>query len=1003
MSLGITSIWRARPLRLGPSIHHEPLFTLRRAAPYPLARRQHRSILAGESEQVEARISNDEINAKRSKFYKSRKKSEAADRAADRTAGDTENGKTSDIKDIEDALERSHFAGSVFLPPIRPLPSPRERRRLIRSRHKAVTAQVLHERDRQNFGGRPADWRMVLDYMAKITPESSLVYIEDGIEIDVDRKVLAHVLQSTGDNNFGALRRRTGTIIKVSRDESSLLLSGTRQAINMATEEIRNMAGRITVTRRYRPLEPGESETEELGDDQDFFIPSLTREEGAFFKKKRTTQHVFLTPLPTEWTAKAVRDYVIALVDSCVDPALHSPLYVPTYHNLLVDHERAVVHRLMRLFIRWPLGSATMSCSLVKLAMSFMAAKGDKYEESIKHLFVILDRREVPMDTDLFNIMLRAHVKTRNLRKFRMILKIMEDRGFAPNLDTWILFLRIFESIEVKSYILQAMNAKNLLNVPRTIQLIAQEMASYDANHAVAQGKDLAAFLRDQEARYGPDWLTRDAGNKVLHVLGEYMRYEDAFKLLDLMGEQCEKFPRTYIHERLATRPDAKSFTAILNHARIERKVPLAVNIIRKMKTRKLAVQPSATILDLLFDVAWRSQLRTSIVVIWRYACLARLTSYTMRRRVSSLLSGDLSGPTDRRLSANVYHKLGGEVLARELAGGPEALEQIKVTCRRVWGDINQHYKLGSIVAKILPLAFDGYGPGVALGDVLSQSVLVDYKCLRARKNGQLKELLASAKVKSIPLWKRQSYEETWTDVAPLDPSEPSTIKHNDVWEEEWDSEGWNPKSRIVTSEDYRQKFMKVYQAWQAEKAQQGKSEHVKSLAEHLKSKADEGEADEMEEDMPILFAKAVDSLEEKRLAIINPRVWDDEKRDLSVIVDDHRTGLQRQNEEAILQALEQVRSIRSTFRYVYEDDETISMVSEDGEHGTDSAAHNENEADSLEHGTDSATQHENEVDSLETEPEARLRRMEEMVMELKMLLQKDEQVHDSEADSGLN
>lgn len=982
MSLRITSTWRARPLRLGPSIHQEALFASRRAPPYPLAKWQRHSTLAGEFEQVETRTSKFKSNAKQSTSYKSA--SYKSRKKLDRAAGDTENGKTSsEIKDIEDALERSHFVDSVFVPRLRPLPSPREERRLIRARYNAVTAQVLHERERQKFDSRPADWRMVLEELAKSTPQTSLVYIEDGIKIDVDKKILAHVLQSAGDNNFGALRRRTGTVIKVSRDESTLLLSGTRQAINMATEEIRNMAGRITVTRRYRPLEPGESETEELGDDQDFFIPSLTREEGAFFQKKRITQHVFLTPMPTEWTAKTVRDYVISLVDSCVHPSLHPSIYQPTPNKLLVDHERAVVSRLMRLFTRWPIETTAMSCSLVKLAISFLAAKGDKYESAIRYLFVTLDRRDIPMDTDIFNIMLRAHVKTRNLRKFRMILRIMRDRGFAPNLDTWILFLRMFESIEVKAYILQAMNAKNMLNIPRAIQLVAQEMASYDANHAVTQGKDLAAFLRDQESRYGPEWLTRDAGNKVLNVFGEYMRYEDAFKLLDLMAEQCEKFP-TYIHGRLATRPDAKTFAAILNHARIERKVPLAVNIMRKMKTRKLAVQPSADILDHLFDMAWRCQLRATIVVVWRYACLARLTSYTMRRRVAALLNGDISDPTDRRLSANVYHKLGGEVLARELAGGPEALEQIKATCKRLWSKVDPRYKLGNIAAKILPLAFDGYGPGVALGDVLSQSVLVDYKCLRARKTGQLRELLASAKVKSIPLWKRQPYEGTWTDVAPLDPSEPSAIKHNDVWEEKWDSEGWNPKSRILDSEGYRTKFNKVYHTWQAKKAQQGKMQQVKSLAEHLKSKADEGEADDVE-NMPRLFAKALDSIAEKRIAIIDPKVWDDEKRDLPAIGDGHRTALQRQNEEAILKVLEQVRLKRSAFRYVYDDDETLSMVSEDGEQGTDSVAHDENAA------------------IPEIGPEALLRHIEEMVMEVKMLLQKDEQVHDSEADSNVD
>lgn len=871
---------------------------------------------------------------KTSKLYQLRKR--------DLAARDTENGKApSEIKDLEDALERSHFVGSVFVPRYRPLPSPREQERLRRRHYEAVTAQVLHERDRKHFGGRAVDWRLVLEAMAKSTPDSSPEYIEDGIKIDVDKDVLARVLQSAGDDNFGALRRRTSTIIKVSRDESTLLLSGTRQAINTATEEIRNMAGKITVTRHYSLLEPGQSETEELGNDQDFFIPSLTRNEGAFSTKKRITQHVFLTPMPTKWTTKTVQDYVISLVDSYVDPSLHSPVYLPTYNNLLVDHERAVVFRLMRLFLRWPVDNV-FSCSLVKLAMSFLAAKGDKYEPEIRRLFVLLDRRGVRMDTDVFNMMLRAPVQTRNLRKFRMTLRIMTDRGFTPNLDTWILFLRMFESTEVKSYILQAMNAKNMLSIPEAIQLVAQEMAPYDASHAISQGKDLAAFLRDQEARYGPDWLTRDAGNKLLDVFGEYGRFKDACNLLDLMGERYHKIPKQHIDERLATRPDAISFASIINHARILGKVPVAVNVFRKMKTSKLAVQPNATILDFLFDLAWKNRLRATIVVIWRYASLARLTSYTMRRRVSNVLSGVVGDPKDGKMSAKVYHQLGGELLARELAGGPEALEKIKAVCGRMWPQKDPRFKLGTIAAKSLATAFDGYGPAVAMGQVLSQSVVVDYKCLRARKIGQLKDLLASAKVKSMPVWKRQKYEENWTDLAPLDPSEPATIKHNDMWEDEWSSEGWNPKSRTLASREFREQFEEVYRTWQAKKAQQGDSQHVEALAENLQSKADEGEAGDVK-NRPVLFAKAVELLKDKQIAIINPKVWDDEKRELPAIAEDDRTELQRQNEEAILRALDNVSQARRRFRSVYDDDEDLFLESENGEQGKDSAAHDKN------------------------------------------------------------
>lgn len=980
MSLGLTSTWRARPLRLGPSIHWEPLFAFPRSTPFPLATRLHYSSLAKDLEDFEKRTFSQKKDGKKPAAYSHRRKPKSETEGVGKTDSEQT---VAEIKEIEHALERSNFTRSVFVPSHKDLVSSKQRKRNTRDQYKAVSAQVYHERNRVNVGARPVDWRMVLEEMAKSTPTYSREYIEDGIRIDVDQDILARVLRSHGDDNFGSLRRRTGASIKVSRDESTLLLSGTRQAINRATEVFRNMAGRITVTRHFRPLGPGESEIEELGFEKAFFVPPLSRDEGAYYKKQRVTQHAYLIPMPLEWTAKTLKDYVISLVDTYIDPSLHSPTYSPTPGAVLVDHERAVVRRIMRLFLRLP-SEAGISCSVVKMAMSYMTQKGDKYLPYVRELFVLLERRGIRMDTDVFNILLRTPVKTRDLRKFRNTIRNMTRRGFAPNFDTWLLFLRMFESVEVKSYILQAMNAKNMIGTPETIQRIAREMASHDANHAAIQGKDLATFLQEQEDRYGPDWLTRDAGNKVLHVLGEYRRYEDACKLLDLMGERYYNIPQEHAHERLSTRPDAWSFASLINHARIERKVPLAVNVLRKMNTRKHARQPSLAILHFLFDLAWKKRLRASIVVIWRYASLARLTSYQMRRRVTSLLSGELGGPEDREMTAGVYHQLGGEALARELAGGPEALSQIKAFCKQTWGEKYPRKRLASIATRVLSIAFEGYGPAVELGEVLSQSILVDHRCLRARKSNQLKDLLASAKVKSLPMWKRQKGQETWVHLAPLDPTEPAMIKHDDVWKDEWDSEGWNAKTPLRISEAYREQFEQAYRTWQVKKAEQGDVQRVETFAQLTKTDAMKEGARDLKNMLP-LTARMLEPPTERHIAIINPMVWDDVKRDGYASNDEHRTQLQRQNEEAILEALKEVNKNIRRSKYVFEEDEGFSMEAALGGQNGDPFA------------DDETYEMDDEAGDSEKEAESRLEPIQQMIADVKTNLQKNGTVHDFE------
>ncbi|KAJ4396290.1 hypothetical protein N0V93_000509 [Gnomoniopsis smithogilvyi] len=959
MSLGFTSTWRARPLRLGPSIQWEPYFAFQRSTPFPLAALLRYSTLAKPVEALEKRDLNHKENVEEPGAFSHRKRSEHGNDGLERTKNEQT---VAEIRDIEIALERSNFARSVFVPSYKELGSSSQRRHQLRAHHKAVTTQVYNDRNRVNVGGHPVDWRIVLEEMAKSTPKYSREYFEDGIKIDVEKDVLARILTSAGDDNLGALRRRTGVSIKVSRDESTLLLSGTRQAINRATEVFRNMAGRITVTRRFRPLDPGESEIEEMGYEKEFWVPPLSRDEGGYHKKQTLTQHAYLTPMPSQWTVKMVKDYVISLVDTYIAPSLHSPTYVFTPGDVLLDHERAVVRRIMRLFVRLP-SEAGLSCSVVKMAMSYMTQKGNKYLPYVKGLFVLSERRGMRMDTDIFNILLRAPLKSRNLRKFRNTLKDMASRGFAPNFDTWLLFLRMFESVEVKSYILQAMNAKNMIGTPENIQRIAQVMASHDANHAAIQGKDLGTFLQEQEDRYGPDWLTRDAGNQVIHVLGQYKRYEDACRLLDLMGERYHNIPEQHIHERLATRPDAISFGTIINHARIMRKVPLAINVLRKMNTRKLARQPGLTILDHLFDLAWKKRLRATIVVIWWYASLARLTSYRMRQRVKDLLSGELGGPQDGEMTAKVYHQLGGETLAAELAGGPKALEQIRTFCRQTWGENYPRKRLARIATKTLSVAFEGYGPAVDLGEVLAQSILVDHRCLRARKSNQLKDLLASAKVKSLPMWKRQKGQELWVHLAPLNPTEPAMIKHDDEWKDEWDSAGWDVESRIGISREFSPKSEEWYRTLQA------KGEEARDLEKTR--------------------VKTLEPLTEKRIAIINPNVWDDEQRNVAAMGNDHRTQLQRQNEETILKALEEVGKDIRCFRYVFDDDEDgLSMGFEGGDQRRDPLEDEES------YGMDDM------AEDSEKEAEDRLERLQQMIAEVTTDLQKDGTVHDYQEDT---
>ncbi|KAG8158418.1 hypothetical protein KVR01_011540 [Diaporthe batatas] len=677
-------------------------------------------------------------------------------------------------RELERELERSKLAQSVFVKPARTYPNKKETRKSWRAHQASVSTQVYYDRNFQNLTEagievNPAstDWRDALAVLYRNTPVASDEWIEDGMKIELAKDKFDAIMEDGGDEKIGSIRRRTGASIKVSSADapgapSSLLVSGTRAAINAATAEFRRIAGRITITRLWADLGPGEARTESFSED-DFFVPPLAREEGGLWQRVKVDYSAYKTAWPVHMSFASFERYVASLTDSAMLPHLNSPLYNPTKHAVLLDHERAVARRLQRAFTNRD-AKPWISCAALKLALSFLCRSGDKFLPEARGVYNSMDRFGLRMDADVFNLLLRAPAAARNLRKFRRTVISMRRKGLHPNLDTWILFLRMFESVEVKSHVLRAMNDKNLLATPEAVRRVAEEMARFDAEHAMGQGKDLAAFLAEQDERYGADWLTRDAANPVLDVLCRHGRFADAFALLDRMKRYLAAMPPERADtDRIPYKPDTASYNTIISHARTQGRVPAAVNAARRMKRAGAAAQPGRDTFELLFDIAWRARLRCAVGIVWRYACLARLTTWRMRQRVAGLIRGPPARPQRHRssrthkrdgdektvhdISAAAYAQLGGEALARDLAGGgARALARV----RRL-GEGRHASELGVLAARCWPEAFGDAGPAVALGEVLAQAVLRDLECLGAVR-GRKKEKDTTTGV-GVPAW----------------------------------------------------------------------------------------------------------------------------------------------------------------------------------------------------------------------------------------------------------
>lgn len=809
-----------------------------------------------------------------------------------------------DKPDFDD-FEWAATSRSAFVKPEKNLPNLRERQKSLHEHHKSVFAQIRNNRYHEYIQAQPVDWRKIhnrLFRQTKVQPKED--WIENGLKITLPCSLARQMLQDAGDFTIGAIRRRTKTTIAIpSHDpahttrpslddasvQSTLIVSGARKSMNKVVDEVRRAAGQITISPLYLPLRSEETEVEMSesityktlteAESKNFtkalkrfklLSTPLTRAEGAHNNKRWIDHHVKMTSMPSTWTIATFEEYVEELVDSTVEGHLHSQIYVAKKRRPLEDHEKAVTNRLCQLFNSAP-AALVASCSALKIALNYICARGPKHFPAALRLVRILELRGLRLDTQAFNMLVKATVKMADANRFFVLLKRMKWHNYKPDLETWLLFLRMTKSPQHRLMILQSIRSKNLLVTQQDLRSVAKEMAADDAERAISEGKDLKSFLEEQERRYGPMWLTPAAAHHAIDVFCSHQRFDDAFKMLDLMMEVSSSLPPSRYHEKPDMTPTGTSFVVILSHARLINKVPLAVNAQRKLaQSNARHKYLDFRVLDLLFKIAWKSNLRSSLVVIWRYASLARMTTWHMRQRVADLLQGKVDNG-GVGLSESAYRALGGETLARELAGGREALARIRSLAEimpegRTKSQARYRERLGALAARVIPLAFSDLSPAVEPGEVLTQSVLADWRCLRARKQGKLEEVLSTATVKTIPLVKDDRRPRgVWVGFGPRSGVRVSTIEGReplrvsrdvgpaDVWEDRWESKGW-------------------------------------------KLQDDRTQKDDESIGIP--------------MAIITPRVWVDD--DEASLGQTNRTQIQTHNEEMILKALSRLESRRT-------------------------------------------------------------------------------------------
>ncbi|KAI0134734.1 hypothetical protein BJ170DRAFT_611062 [Xylariales sp. AK1849] len=489
------------------------------------------------------------------------------------------------------------------------------------------------------------DWRLILDVLSKLTPAFGTIY---NFRVAIGRGVPAEVrkLLPGSDTSIKQIQWNTRCIIRFDEvnEEDGVLnitLSGSEHSVRSALVDLLKAVGQFTAIRVM------DSDSKDIlldlwQRDNNPFAPvhllekGDTRADDNVLTLRREHMHTKGHPAqarhpyymltvradaitrPPRWTRTSLESYVAALVYGVIPAHLHFPLY----KNGGSDHQQTVVSLLMDLFHSEHTRPA-LSTKTLAMALSYVQDKNLTFRSAARAIFNQAEIYNIPMDTRLFNLFLRGSVRSGDLAGFHTILKMMTRKGFYPDSETWLLFLRMIEDVAAKRVVLRRMKRKGLDRIQSTLVKAGRHMAPYELDIIMRESQSIDEFLEYQDKVYGPRWLDVTTVNRMINILGRRGRRDLCDKLLDIVAASNR-----------AT-PDLITLNTMMSHSRDFQDI---VSTIKALQSRWPSIVLGEDTYHMLFRIAWRNRSPNLLRVIWRYASFVRRTSHKMRERLEMLL-----------------------------------------------------------------------------------------------------------------------------------------------------------------------------------------------------------------------------------------------------------------------------------------------------------------------------------------------------------------------------
>ncbi|KAM5352545.1 hypothetical protein ACJ41O_005267 [Fusarium nematophilum] len=489
---------------------------------------------------------------------------------------------------------------------------------------------------RGHFNKKVPQWTECFHLMKRMTPQWSeranmsavRIVLPKSWDIEVNNQNLEYV-----DSATGVLQKLRAVVDK---NPSAIVLRGRSKVLVKVADEI------VRYCKEAEIYELGEVATSDYKTRQLWPTIQNAPNGGASLPDDHNIDNIWVhkeyqphlitvpyeqIPRPEVWTRDNFEHYIASLVYGKIPAHLAVPFYGERrIHGRNIDTDGIRIKLIVDAF-EDPAARPFITAPVLRMAISMMAFRGG-HRASANRLVLLGEEWGIPMDTDIYNIMLEGYAHKRDLGFFYGFLRKMQARYYHPNIRTWLLFLQLIRGEDERRQVIVAMYELGMFNHAATRRGIADVMASQDAYAALRAGRSLEGFLADQKERYGDGWLAIDGLSSIATELLRFHRAEDP------RVEDCKTLVR--LHADSGHRLDLRTINIFLRHAALTRDWDTALWAMSLF--RDAGCEPDQETYRALMSLAVRTRSPHALGTVYFYGVLHRKLKRASRRMLRKVL-----------------------------------------------------------------------------------------------------------------------------------------------------------------------------------------------------------------------------------------------------------------------------------------------------------------------------------------------------------------------------